>query len=220
MAVAARRNETAEAILDSAERLLVQVGYANVTTRALAAEAGVNQGLIHYYFGALEEVFLQVLDRFTARLIERQRAMYASDAPFREKWRTAWRFQAEDLASGYDKIWLELQAMAWNRPELRARVAHVNAEWRAVLREAFGRAAAEYGLDEATWPVEALTALVMTMGQGYQLEHLAGIEEGHERLLDWTDRWLAERERERRSDGARGTAARRPAATRRQRRRR
>ena len=194
MGVAARRNETAEAILDAAERLLVQVGHANVTTRGLAAEAGVNQGLVHYYFGAVDQVFLEVLDRFTERLIARQRAMYGSDLPFREKWRTAWRFQEEDLASGYDRIFLELQAMAWSRPELRARVARVNAEWRSVLREAFRAALRQYGLDDGEWPLEAVTALVMTMAQGFQLERLAGIAEGHDALLDWIDRWLAAHE--------------------------
>ena len=110
-------------------------------------EAGVNHGLVHYYFGSMEEVMVQVLERFTARLIERQRAMYASDRPFLEKWRTAWAFQEEDLSSGYSKIWLELQAMAWNRPELRARVQQVNEEWRRVLTEAFAPALREYGFD-------------------------------------------------------------------------
>src|SRR5918995_7219133 len=140
------RSATAEAFLDAAERLLIEVGHGGITTRRLAAEAGANQGLVHYYFGSIDELFVQVLERFTDRLVERQREMYGTDAPFIEKWRTAWRYQQEDLEAGYSKIWMELQALAWNRPELRARVEHVNAEWRGVLREAFERAAAEYGL--------------------------------------------------------------------------
>src|SRR5215471_17416558 len=110
------RRETVDALLDAAERLLVEQGYGAITSRKLAERAGVNAGLVHYYFGSMEEVMVQVLERFTARLIDRQRAMYASDRPFLEKWRTAWSFQEDDLASGYSKIWLELQAMAWNRP--------------------------------------------------------------------------------------------------------
>src|ERR671933_3046975 len=90
---AARRGATAEAFLDAAERLLVEVGHAGVTTRRLAAEAGANQGLVHYYFGSIDELFAQVLERFTERLVARQRAMYAADVPFAEKWRTAWSFQ-------------------------------------------------------------------------------------------------------------------------------
>ncbi|HEX8054636.1 MAG TPA: TetR/AcrR family transcriptional regulator [Thermoleophilaceae bacterium] len=184
------RSETAERLLDAAERLLVEVGHGGITTRRLAAEAGANQGLVHYYFGSIDELFVQVLERFTERLIARQREMYGTDAPFIEKWRTAWRFQEEDLRGGYSKIWLELQARSWSRPELRPRVARVDAEWRAVLREAYRRAAAEYGLDEEEFPVEALVALTMTFGQGFALERLEGIDEGHAELLGWIERWI------------------------------
>ena len=184
-----RRNPTAEAFLDAAERLLIADGHAGITTRRLAAEAGANQGLVHYYFGSIDELLAQVLERFTARLIERQREMYGADVPFIEKWRTAWGFQEEDLDAGYSKIWMELQALSWNRPDLRPRIEHVNAEWRAVLREAFERAAEEYGLGDA-FPVEALVAMTMTFGQGFALERLEGIDEGHRSLLDWIESWL------------------------------
>jgi TetR/AcrR family transcriptional regulator len=184
------RSATAESFLDAAERLLVEIGHAAISTRRLAAEAGANQGLVHYYFGSMDELFVQVLERFTERLVARQREMYAADVPFIEKWRTAWGFQQEDLKSGYSRIWMELQALSWSRPELRPRVAHVNAEWRAVLREAFTHAAEEYGLDHEEMPVEALVAMTMTFGQGYAIERLEGINDGHDELLDWIERWL------------------------------
>ncbi len=183
------RGATAEAFLDAAERLLVEDGYAGITTRRLAAEAGANHGLVHYYFGTIDEVFVQVLERFTDRLVARQREMYGSDLPFIEKWRAAWRFQEEDLDAGYSKIWMELQALSWSRPDLRPRVARVNAEWRAVLREAYERAAEEYVLG-TDFPVEVLVAMTMTFGQGFALERLEGIDEGHGELLDWIERWL------------------------------
>ena len=66
--------------------------------------------------------------------------MYSAEAPFIEKWRTAMGFLDKDLAAGYPKIWFELQALAWNRPELRERIARVKDEWRGVLTDAFGRA--------------------------------------------------------------------------------
>ena len=116
-----RPSATAEAFLDAAERLLVEVGHAGISTRRLAAEAGANQGLVHYYFGSMDELFVQVLERFTERLVARQREMYGADAPFIEKWRTAWRFQEEDLEAGYSKIWMELQALSWSQPDLRPR---------------------------------------------------------------------------------------------------
>lgn len=193
-----RRSSTAEAFLDAAERLLITVGHAGITTRRLAAEAGANQGLVHYYFGSIDELFVQVLERFTDRLVARQREMYgAEDVSFIERWRTAWRFQEEDLEAGYSKIWMELQALSWNRPDLRPRVDQVNAEWRSVLREAYGRAASEYGLGDE-FCVEALVTLTMTFGQGFALERLEGISNGHGELLDWIEGWLESLEETRR----------------------
>ena len=186
----ASRKATASALLDAAERLLIEVGHSGVSTRRLAEEAGANQGLVHYYFGSMDELFVQVLERFTERLVARQRQMYAAEVPFIEKWRTAWSFQEEDLRAGYSKIWMELQALSWSHPELRPRVARVNAEWRGVLREALTRAAKEYGLDRDEFPIDALVALTMTFGQGYAVERLEGIEDGHQELLGWIDRWL------------------------------
>jgi len=184
-----KRAITTEAVLDAAERLLVERGHAGITTRGLASEAGVNNGLIHYYFGSMEEVFVQVLERFTNRLIKRQREMYEADVPFIKKWETAWGYQDEDLDSGYSKIWLELQAMAWNDPELRERVVRVDAEWRAVLTEAFTKALADYGVADR-FPPAVLVPLMMTFGQGFALERLSGISHGHAALLEWIHAWL------------------------------
>jgi AcrR family transcriptional regulator len=201
VAVPGVRSETRDAFLDAAERLLIEVGYAGITSRRVAEEAGANQGLVYYYFGSMEELFVEVLERFTARLTERQRAMYAADVSFLEKWRTAMRFLEEDLAAGYPKIWLELQALAWNRPELRQRIAHVNAQWRAVLTEAFGRAMKDYGLDRRRVPVGAVVSLVITFNEGLMLERLSGISDGHSELLRTIERWLRSLEAEKKRGG-------------------
>src|SRR5690242_3995124 len=179
MAVSPTRAEARDTFLDAAERLLVEGGWADVTTRRLAKEAGLNHGLVHYYFGSMELVLVEVLERFTGRLIERQRAMYAGQEPFIEKWRTAMGYLDEDQASGYQKIWLELQAMAWNRPELRERIAHVNAEWRAVLTDAFSAAMDDYDIDTDRLPVAAVVSLVVTFNEGIMLERLSGVTAGH-----------------------------------------
>jgi AcrR family transcriptional regulator len=180
-----------EALLDAAERLLLDAGYAGVTTRRLAAEAGVNHGLVHYYFGSVENLLVRVLERFTARLTARQRALYADpDVPFLGKWRQAMRYLVGDDIE-YEKIWLELQALAWNHPELRERVARVNAEWRAVLTEAFTEPRERY---EIAMPLDALVSLVMTFNEGIILERAQGITTGHRELLAWIDAWLVERD--------------------------
>lgn len=183
------RSAAEEALLDAAERLLVDVGYIGVTTRRLAEEAGVNHGLVHYYFGSIENVLIRTLERFTERLTQRQREMYAADIPFIEKWRTAMRYLVEEDVR-YEKVFLELQALAWNRPEMRERLAPVDAEWRAVLTEAFAQPREELGIE---MPLDALVSLVVTFNFGIMVERLSGITTGHEELLDWIDQFLEER---------------------------
>ncbi len=183
------REDAEDRFLDAAERLLVEVGYAGITTRRLAKEADANHGLVHYYFGSMENLLARVLERFTERLIERQRRLYASDAPFIEKWRTAMRYLEGD--EHYQRIWYELQALAWSRPELRERVALVSAEWRAVLRDALSEPVRRYALPI---PLEALVSLVVSFNEGLIWERLSGIDAGHAELLDWIDSWLEEQE--------------------------
>ena len=193
MEAATSRRETATgALLDAAERLLIEKGYAALTTRSVAAEARVNHGLVHYYFGSMEELLLQVLERFTDRLVERQREMYEADVPFLEKWRTAMHWLEQDVEAGYPKVWWELQAMAWNHPEMRDRLVRVDAAWRTLLRAHFASALDEYGID---FPLEATVALVVAFNKGIQIEQLSGVSTGHRELLDWIDGWLEEKAR-------------------------
>ena len=187
MTKTAARSAAEEALLDGAERLLVEQGHAGITTRRLAEAAGLNHGLVHYYFGSNENLLVRALERFTAGLIDRQRELYAADMPFVEKWRTAMRYLVSDDVT-YEKIWLELQALGWNDAELRARLVRVNEEWRGVLTEAFAEPHRELGIE---LPLDALVSLVMTSNLGIIVERLGGIETGHRELLEWIDRWLS-----------------------------
>jgi AcrR family transcriptional regulator len=183
----AARSAAEDALLDAAERLLVEVGHAGITTRRLAEAAGVNHGLVHYYFGSVETLLLRTLERFTERILTRQRKLYSANVPFIEKWRTAMQHLVDD-DRGYEKVWLELQALGWNDPVLRERLARVNAEWRAVLTEAFAEPHRELAIP---MPLDALVSLVMTFNFGVIVEQLGGIETGHTELLEWIDGWLS-----------------------------
>ena len=180
--------ETEQALLDAAAGLRFSFGAAGNTPRRGAAAAGVNPGLVHYYFGSVEQLLVRVLERFTERLITRQRQLYAADVPFLEKWRTAMAYLEEDRP--YQKIWFELQALAWNRPELQERLARVNEEWRAVLSEAFAPIREELALEI---PLEALVSLVYTFNKGIMFDRLSGVETAHRELLEWIDAWLERR---------------------------
>ena len=91
---------------------------------------------------------------------------------------------AEDRT--YEKVWLELQAMAWNDAGLRERLVRVNGEWRAVLTDAFREPHRELGID---MPLEALVSLVITFNVESSSSAWAGSTPGTP--SSWMDRRMA-----------------------------
>jgi AcrR family transcriptional regulator len=63
--------ETAVAILDSAEPLFAQQGFAATTIKQIGAAAGVNPALIYYYFGSKEELYRRLLMHLFTTLARR-----------------------------------------------------------------------------------------------------------------------------------------------------
>ena len=58
-----RMTETKQRILDTAERLFGDQGYAATSLRHIIAEAGVNLAAIHYHYGSKEELLDEVVMR-------------------------------------------------------------------------------------------------------------------------------------------------------------
>lgn len=58
----AERN-TEQAILDAAERLFLEKGFARTSTTEIAKEAGCNQALVHYYFRTKDRLFESIFER-------------------------------------------------------------------------------------------------------------------------------------------------------------
>jgi AcrR family transcriptional regulator len=185
------RQQATVALMDAAERLLYEVGYAGVTTRAVAEEAGVNHGLVHYYFGSMEELLTQTLTRFVEQLALALEGLYADpNLTFAEKWRLGSQFWVNEPTSRFPKILLELLAMGWNMPVLRTRLTEVHARFRTIFEHHFGQALRDYGLDESQFPLKVIVAAVTSFQLGLIVEGLSGVEEGHAELLDWIQQWI------------------------------
>lgn len=66
------RSGVRERLLDTAEQLFAELGYADCTFRVIAAQSGINQGLLHYYFTSKQNLFSEVFLR-RAHVIAAQR---------------------------------------------------------------------------------------------------------------------------------------------------
>ena len=189
--ISEQRQQVTVKLMDAAERLLYDVGYAGVTTRAVAEEAGVKHGLVHYYFGSMDELLTQTLERFVDQLAGALEALY--DDPglsFADKWRLGSQFWVDEPASRFPKILLELLAMGWNMRSLQPRLIQVHARFRAIFERHFGQALRDYGLDETEFPLKVIVAAVTSFQLGLIVEGLSDVHEGHQELLDWIQRWI------------------------------
>ena len=189
--ISQQRQQVTARLMDAAERLLYDVGYAGVTTRAVAEEAGVKHGLVHYYFGSMDELLTQTLERFVDQLAEALEALYEDPGlSFADKWRLGSQFWVDEPTSRFPKILLELLAMGWNMRSLQPRLTQVHARFRAIFERHFGQALRDYGLDETEFPLKVIVAAVTSFQLGLIVEGLSDVREGHQELLDWIQRWI------------------------------
>ena len=180
-----RESPTATSLLDATERLLIDGGHSAVTTRRVANEAGQTHGLIRYHFGSLSGLMLATLQRAASGIIERQRSLYAGEGPFIQKWRTAMDYLEFDLTqNGFPKLAMELISLGWNDDSFRSELAQMMKDFDRMLVEAVEEAVGEYHLGASANEIAALATLIRTFQVGIMVERLAGIDVGHENLLE------------------------------------
>lgn len=172
--------ETRAKLLAATMTLLARDGYARLSTREIAAEAGVNHALVHYYFGTKDRLVIAALDEANRALIARQERMYAAPGGFAEKWAMARAFYEEDLASGFVRVQLELWAASISNRTLREDVKPRLLEWRRVVHAAVREALAAYHV-ELPFSSDVIATWIVGFWAGIEFAMLVGIseEEGH-----------------------------------------
>jgi AcrR family transcriptional regulator len=168
--------DTPQRILSAAKDALVQVGYARLSTRVIADTARVPLSQIHYHFGSKQNLVLAVLDRENRLRLERQSALYGTEAPLWKQWEQACDYFDDDLASGYVRVLMELTAAGWADPEIAAAVAAQVRGWFDLLAEVARRAAERYGSPGPFTP-EELAALAGLPFLGAEAVILLGMDE-------------------------------------------
>jgi AcrR family transcriptional regulator len=171
----AEPEHTRTRILEAAFRCLARDGYAALSVREIARDAGVNHALINYYFGSKDRLVIAVLDEANQRLLQRQRQMYAVPGGFAAKWAQARRFYEDDLASGFVRVQAELYAASLSNPGLSAQVLPRLQAWKQVVREAVAAAMQAYGQPlPPAFSADAIATLVSEFWLGMEFARLIG----------------------------------------------
>jgi AcrR family transcriptional regulator len=66
----AANDTTKQKILNAAALLIAELGWADVTTRRIAERAGVNNALVHYYFGTKDALLIEAASNMFAEEFE------------------------------------------------------------------------------------------------------------------------------------------------------
>ena len=173
---------TRSLILEATRRRLIDQGYANLSVRDIAADAGVNHALIGYHFQGKRQLVMAVLDEANARLLERQARMYGAEAPLSAKWEQACEFYEEDLASGFVTLVMELMAASFHDETLRRGFTPRLLAWKNLIQAAADSFTAQR---EPALPVSAraIAAWITWFWVGMEASMALGIpeEEGHQR---------------------------------------
>jgi AcrR family transcriptional regulator len=167
--------DTASRIIDAARACLLADGYAAMSTRKVADQAGVPLSQIHYHFGSKDDLIVGLLRAENEGRLERQAEMYGPDLPLSEQWEIACGFFDEDLASGYVRILQEMTAAGWSSRALADELKEVYGAWVALLARV-AQGAGKQGLSLGGFAAEEIAALVSALFVGAESLILVGLE--------------------------------------------
>jgi len=186
--IGAEDSVTRAQLLDAAERLLLEDGYAAVTSRRVAAAAGLKPQLVHYYFRTMDDLFVAVF----RRRAEDNLARFERTPPADRTLRWLWDVNADARRAGF---MIEFVALANHRKEIRAEIAAYAERWRALQVAALRDALAAAGVGEDELPAEAALLVATGLAQVLGIEQALGVSAGHAAAVDFVEQAIDRLER-------------------------
>jgi TetR/AcrR family transcriptional regulator, regulator of autoinduction and epiphytic fitness len=171
-------------ILNVTEKLMVEEGYAAVSSRRIAREIGLNAATVHYYYPATDDIFIDLHRRMTERQTEELQNVLASDNPLE----AFWTFQ-----SGWAQtaLGVEFLALSNHRKAIRDTLARSTEEARAIQSCLLQRAFEKVPIEPAVLSPTALATILVAIGRLLANEERVGITKGHEEVRAFVDWALA-----------------------------
>ena len=179
------------ALLDAVERLMLTEGYAAATSRRVGAEAGVNPGLVYYYFGPMDNLFVEVFRRSAAQALDRQAEALNSEQPLWALW---------DLIRDQTNTALNLEFLALgnHRKVVMDEMKEFSVRFRRQQFAGLSKILSKYDVDAKKWPPEAVMLLMDGVARFMGEERTYGLDLGHTQATGVVERLIGELEGPRR----------------------
>jgi AcrR family transcriptional regulator len=167
-------------LLEAAEQLMIDEGYAAVTSRRVAEKADLKPQLVHYYFRTMDELFLALFRRRAEQGLEAQARALASPQPL---W-ALWRFMTDPSAT---RLTLEFMGLANHRKALHAEIALYAQRAREEQTKAMKVVLQNYGVDTSTVPAVVWTFFATGASQVLVFERSLGMSLGHSEIVSFLE---------------------------------
>ncbi len=159
-------------LLAAAEDLMRESGYAAVTSRKLAAKAGLKPQLVHYYFETMDDLFLALFRDLAAVMFEQQAAIEHSRTPLRDLWNLVTDTRGTLLN-------YEFVALANHRKLIRAEIAEFGNRFRQGQTRIIERILANGPAGGFPGTPAFASMLINCLGRAMRLDDALGMTEGH-----------------------------------------
>jgi AcrR family transcriptional regulator len=170
-------------LIEATARLMREEGYAAATSRRVAAEAGVKQALVYYYFPTMDDLFLEVLRAGADVALARMRTMLADDDPLR----ALWLMNSDSALTGLNA---EFMALANHRKAIGAELKTYAERVRDIETAAVTIVLRANGVDLEEYPPVAISMLIAQTARSLCNESAVGVTEGHDELRAFVQRQL------------------------------
>lgn len=182
--VGAETSATRALIVQATQELIRDEGYAAISTRRVAARAGLKPSLVHYYFPTTDDLLVEVSRTGAEESDQMIEEALASDDPLR----SLWEFFVDTSRTA---MALEFMAMANHREAVRKHMAQHSEAMRArqveILKHILGdRIDRLEGFDPA-----GLSVVLAGIGRAIVMEQSLGVKTGHAEAMKIVETWLA-----------------------------
>jgi AcrR family transcriptional regulator len=178
------KNSTRDAILDATESIMIEEGYAAVTSRRVAERAGLKSPLVHYHFGSMEDLFVAVYERSTREFFRRHLEAVTADNPLRAVWELSVHPQRTRMSQ-------EMIALSNHRKSIRTITARVLEQMHAVNVTFIAKYLAEANLDPDLYPPKVISHIINGISRELVTEEAMGVDSGRAEVLAYAERMLA-----------------------------
>jgi AcrR family transcriptional regulator len=162
---------------------MVDEGYAAVSTRSVAARAGLKPALVHYYFVTTDDLFLATYRRAADRYFERLAEALDSNQPLASIWELSMNPTRTTLA-------VEFMALANHRKVIRTEIARNIERTREVQSQWLARLPRTPVNDPKVCPPAAMSFLIAALTRSLVMEDALGVSAGHAEAQSLVKWWI------------------------------